>query len=119
MIAGPRRTTHAELDGRGGFTIIELLMALLISSVIVAAAFAALSSQLQLYSVQTAKSGTQVTLRAAANPSPFPGIVRGVAIVGRVPKTHEHGHRLLDHQRPFMLLRQGLVEQRDGHWCSP
>ena len=54
-------------EALGGFTVIEMLVALLISTVVVLAAFTTLSSQLQLYTVQNEKQSVQVSLRTAAS----------------------------------------------------
>ena len=52
--------------GRGGFSLIEMLIALLVATVLTVAAFTILASQVALYSVQGAKLGTQVSLRTGA-----------------------------------------------------
>src|SRR5262249_43909789 len=50
-------------------------------------------------------SGAGVVLRAL-------GTDGGVAVVGRVPKAHDHGLLVLDSKRPLVLIGERLVEQR-------
>ena len=61
-----RRRRHVISAGRGGFSLIEMLIALLVATVLTVAAFTILASQVALYSVQGAKLGTQVSLRTGA-----------------------------------------------------
>ena len=53
--------------GRGGFTLVELLVTLAVASLLAAGAFTILGSQVALYTVQSAKLGTQVSLRTGAS----------------------------------------------------
>ena len=61
-----RRRRPVIPAGRGGFSIVELLVALLVATVLTVAAFTLLASQVALYTVQGAKLGTQVSLRTGA-----------------------------------------------------
>ena len=60
------RRLRVLLAGRGGFSLLELLITLVVASVITVAAFTVLATQVTLYSVQDAKLGTQVSLRTGA-----------------------------------------------------
>ena len=60
------RRPRVILAGRGGFSLLELLITLVVASVITVAAFTVLATQVTLYSVQDAKLGTQVSLRTGA-----------------------------------------------------
>ena len=65
-MSAPRhpRVIHTS---RGGFTLVELLVTLVVAVLLAAGAFTILGSQVALYTVQSAKLGTQVSLRTAAN----------------------------------------------------
>ena len=54
------------LAERGGFSLIELLVVLVVVTLLTAGTFTILGSQVALYSVQHAKFGTQVSLRTGA-----------------------------------------------------
>ena len=60
----PRRVIPA---GAGGFTLVEMLVTLVVASLLAAASFTILGSQVALYTVQDAKLGTQISLRTGAS----------------------------------------------------
>ena len=62
-IAQPRRVIPS---GRGGFTLVELIVTVVVAALLATGAFTIIGSQVALYTVQSAKLGTQVSLRTGA-----------------------------------------------------